>query len=162
LPFLFNDFTKLKGLAQMEMQFIAPTLYESILLVLVVVLSLLMVWLFKQIRSLQQGIKNLEAKYDSRLEETVSSVRNFAHQQNEEQARNLVVTRHIQALQGKFDDLENQLREVKLQDPSLRLYQRAAELVKQGASIEEIMEACDIPRAEAEMLSMVHRPPAGS
>lgn len=146
----------------MEMQFIAPTLYESILLVLVVVLSLLIVWLFKQIRSLQQGIKNLEAKYDSRLEETVSSVRNFAHQQNEEQARNLVVTRHIQALQGKFDDLENQLREVKLQDPSLRLYQRAAELVKQGASIEEIMEACDIPRAEAEMLSMVHRPPAGS
>lgn len=146
----------------MEMQFIAPTLYESILLVLVVVLSLLMVWLFKQIRSLQQGIKSLEAKYDSRLEETVSSVRNFAHQQNEEQARNLVVTRHIQALQGKFDDLENQLREVKLQDPSLRLYQRAAELVKQGASIEEIMEACDIPRAEAEMLSMVHRQPAGS
>ena len=146
----------------MEMQFIAPTLYESILLVLVVVLSLLIVWLFKQIRSLQQGIKNLEAKYDNRLEETVSSVRNFAHQQNEEQARNLVVTRHIQALQGKFDDLENQLREVKLQDPSLRLYQRAAELVKQGASIEEIMEACDIPRAEAEMLSMVHRPPAGS
>ena len=140
----------------MEMQFIAPTLYESILLVLVVVLSLLIVWLFKQIRSLQQGIKNLEAKYDNRLEETVSSVRNFAHQQNEEQARNLVVTRHIQALQGKFDDLENQLREVKLQDPSLRLYQRAAELVKQGASIEEIMEACDIPRAEAEMLSMVH------
>ncbi|HAI71251.1 MAG TPA: DUF2802 domain-containing protein [Alteromonas australica] len=146
----------------MEMQFIAPTLYESILLVLVVVLSLLIVWLFKQIRSLQQGIKSLEAKYDSRLEETVSSVRNFAHQQNEEQARNLVVTRHIQALQGKFDDLENQLREVKLQDPSLRLYQRAAELVKQGASIEEIMEACDIPRAEAEMLSMVHRQPAGS
>ena len=146
----------------MEMQFIAPTLYESILLVLVVVLSLLIVWLFKQIRSLQQGIKSLEAKYDNRLEETVSSVRNFAHQQNEEQARNLVVTRHIQALQGKFDDLENQLREVKLQDPSLRLYQRAAELVKQGASIEEIMEACDIPRAEAEMLSMVHRQPAGS
>ena len=146
----------------MEMQFIAPTLYESILLVLVVVLSLLIVWLFKQIRSLHQGIKNLEAKYDNRLEETVSSVRNFAHQQNEEQARNLVVTRHIQALQGKFDDLENQLREVKLQDPSLRLYQRAAELVKQGASIEEIMEACDIPRAEAEMLSMVHRQPAGS
>ena len=71
----------------MEMQFIAPTLYESILLVLVVVLSLLIVWLFKQIRSLQQGIKNLEAKYDNRLEETVSSVRNFAHQQNEEQAQ---------------------------------------------------------------------------
>ena len=45
---------------------------------------------------------------------------------------------------------------------SRALYQRAAELVKQGASIEEIMEACDIPRAEAEMLSMVHRQPAGS
>jgi hypothetical protein len=29
--------------------------------------------------------------------------------------------------------------------------------VKQGASIDEIIEACDIPRAEAEMLVMVHK-----
>jgi membrane protein required for beta-lactamase induction len=34
---------------------------------------------------------------------------------------------------------------------------RAEDLVKQGASIDEIIEACDIPRAEAEMLVMVHK-----
>ena len=69
----------------------------------------------------------------------------------------MVITRHLQELDEKQTDIENQLRELKLQDPSLRLYQRAADLVKQGASIDEIIEACDIPRAEAEMLVMVHK-----
>jgi hypothetical protein len=86
-----------------------------------------------------------------------AQVKHVTHQQSEAQARSLVVAKHVHALQTKQDDFDNQLREQKLQDPSLRLYQRAADLVKQGASIEEIMDACDIPRAEAEMLMMVHK-----
>ena len=83
--------------------------------------------------------------------------KNANNQQSEAQARSLVITRHLQELDEKQTEIENQLRELKLQDPSLRLYQRAADLVKQGASIDEIIEACDIPRAEAEMLVMVHK-----
>ena len=91
------------------------------------------------------------------LPRTEALAKNANNQQTEAQARTLVITRHLQELDEKQTDIENQLRELKLQDPSLRLYQRAADLVKQGASIDEIIEACDIPRAEAEMLVMVHK-----
>lgn len=88
------------------------------------------------------------------LKETISTLQ---HQQNEDQTRVMVVTRHLSSIEEKHNELETQIRDVKLQDPSMRLYQRAAELVKQGATMEEVMEACDIPRAEAEMLITVHR-----
>ena len=39
----------------------------------------------------------------------------------------------------------------------MRLYTRAAELVKAGADVEEVMQACDLPRAEAELLISMHR-----
>lgn len=88
------------------------------------------------------------------LKEAISTLQ---HQQNEDQTRVMVVTRHLSNIEEKQNDLETQIRDVKLQDPSMRLYQRAAELVKQGATMEEVMQACDIPRAEAEMLITVHR-----
>ena len=79
------------------------------------------------------------------------------NQQSEIQTRSVVISQHLQRIDEKQQDVDNQLRELKFQDPSLKLYQRAADLVKQGATIEEIIETCDIPRAEAEMLVMVHK-----
>lgn len=141
----------------MEMQWVAPTMIELTLIVLVIMLAVWVLTLALKVKSAHQLIQRHQQQHAEKLTAAETTVRNVVHQQNEDQARSLVVTRHIQALQKNLDDIENQIRELKLQDPSLRLYQRAAELVKQGASIEEVMEACDIPRAEAEMLSMVHR-----
>lgn len=143
----------------MEMQWVAPTTIELALIVVVIILAALIGVIFVKIRTVYQLLHTHEQQHAQKIAAAEAAVRNFAHQQNEDQARSLVVTRHIQSLQQKLDEFESQIRELKLQDPSLRLYQRAAELVKQGASIEEVMEACDIPRAEAEMLSMVHRQP---
>ena len=108
----------------------------------------------KQLRSALSESEHANAEAIARTE---ALAKNANNQQTEAQARTLVITRHLQELDEKQTDIENQLRELKLQDPSLRLYQRAADLVKQGASIDEIIEACDIPRAEAEMLVMVHK-----
>ncbi len=85
-----------------------------------------------------------------------ADLKQVVNQQHEDQARTVVVTRHIQSLQEQHTQLENQLRDVKLQDPSMRLYQRAADMARQGASLEEIMQACDIPPAEAELLISMH------
>lgn len=63
----------------------------------------------------------------------------------------------MHSLSEQCTQMENQLREVKTQDPSMRLYSRAAELVKSGADVNEIMQACDLPRAEAELLISMHR-----
>jgi len=43
------------------------------------------------------------------------------------------------------------------QQPEDKLYTRAQKLVELGADVAEIMQECDIPKAEAEMLLAVHR-----
>lgn len=51
---------------------------------------------------------------------------------------------------------ENQLNIV-AQAPENRLYTRAAKMVALGASIEELMSECELPRAEAELLLNLHK-----
>ena len=141
----------------MEWQLAAPTLIELILCVFIVVLAVAVSILYLHIKHLRAALSESGHNSASAIARTEALAKNANNQQTEAQARTLVITRHLQELDEKQTDIENQLREIKLQDPSLRLYQRAADLVKQGASIDEIIEACDIPRAEAEMLVMVHK-----
>jgi len=140
----------------MDWQLAAPTLLELILCILVVILIAAMGVLYSHIKQLRSALSESEHANAEAIARTEALAKNANNQQTEAQARTLVITRHLQELDEKQTD-KNQLRELKLQDPSLRLYQRAADLVKQGASIDEIIEACDIPRAEAEMLVMVHK-----
>ncbi|WP_334018888.1 DUF2802 domain-containing protein [Alteromonas sp. S015] len=141
----------------MEWQLAAPTLNELILCVFIVILAVAVSILHLHIKHLRAALSESEHNSASAIARTEALAKNANNQQTEAQARTLVITRHLQELDEKQNDIEIQLREIKLQDPSLRLYQRAAELVKQGASIDEIIDACDIPRAEAEMLMMVHK-----
>lgn len=141
----------------MEWQLAAPTLIELILCGFIVVLAVTVSILYSHVKQLRTALSDSEQNSASAIARAEALAKDANNQQTEAQARTLVITRHIQELDEKQTDIENQLRELKLQDPSLRLYQRAADLVKQGASIDEIIEACDIPRAEAEMLVMVHK-----
>ncbi|CAB9493075.1 DUF2802 domain-containing protein [Alteromonas macleodii] len=141
----------------MEWQLAAPTLIELILCGFIIVLAVTVSILYSHIKQLRTALSDSEQNSASAIARIEALANNANNQQTEAQARTLVITRHLQELDEKQTDIENQLRELKMQDPSLRLYQRAADLVKQGASVEEIIEACDIPRAEAEMLMMVHK-----
>ena len=141
----------------MDWQLAAPTLLELVLILLVVVLAVTVGVLYSHIRKLRTSIETSQAEHIEALARVEALANNANNQQAEAQARTIVITRHLKELDEKQISIENELRELRLQDPSLRLYQRAAELVKQGASIDEIIEACDIPRAEAEMLVMVHK-----
>lgn len=141
----------------MDWQLVAPTAIDLILIVIIGILVLMVGFLTVKQNRLRTDLDDLAASHSAELSRIEALANSANNQQSEAQARSLVITRHLQSLDEKQTELENQLREQKLQDPSLRLYQRAAELVKQGASIDEIIEACDIPRAEAEMLMMVHR-----
>lgn len=141
----------------MDWQLVAPTAIDLILIVIIGILVLMVGLLTVKHNRLRADLDNLATSHSAELSRIEALANSANNQQSEAQARSLVITRHLQSLDEKQTELENQLREQKLQDPSLRLYQRAAELVKQGASIDEIIEACDIPRAEAEMLMMVHR-----
>lgn len=141
----------------MDIQLLLPWVSVLVPVVLITIMGLWVLKLSKQVKQLKQQVADLVATSAEHISATVAKVTDFGHQQTESQARGLVVTRHLQTLQSELESLESQVRELKLQDPSVRPYQRAAELVKQGATLSEVMEACDIPQAEAEMLMMVHQ-----
>ena len=64
----------------------------------------------------------------------------------------------------KFLQLESELRKTQenqqnmvAQAPGNRLYTRGAKMVELGATIEELMSECELPRAEAELLLNLHK-----
>jgi len=48
-----------------------------------------------------------------------------------------------------LDDKQQQLAD---QDPQSRFYNKGAKLIAAGATLDEVMRECDLPRAEAELL----------
>ena len=113
--------------------------------------------LARKVRHLSTALSSQEAASSALQQQVSLRLKEVENQQAEAQTRAVVVGKHMQQLDGEIKQIENQLREVKNLDPSARLYQQAAEMVRQGATIEEVMQACDLPRAEAEMLISMHR-----
>jgi uncharacterized protein YlxW (UPF0749 family) len=58
----------------------------------------------------------------------------------------------IKTLKLEVDKLMAQIEEISQQDPAAKMYSKAHSLVASGASVDEIMDACDLPKAEVEVL----------
>jgi hypothetical protein len=141
----------------MDLQLAALSLVDCIVGLMSILLVIAVLSLYTKLRKTTELLDDLTVRVSTELSNMAEQVNDANNQQTEIQARSVVISKHLQRIDEKYQEMENQLRELKFQDPSLKLYQRAADLVKQGATIEEIIETCDIPRAEAEMLVMVHK-----
>ena len=62
-----------------------------------------------------------------------------------------------QALHQQQQQFASTIKQLEQQEPEVKLYQRAAKLVEQGASVDDLMQACDLPRAEAELMLAMHQ-----
>ena len=62
----------------------------------------------------------------------------------------------IRELRDEVRNLGQKQEQMEVNDPEARLYNRALKMLQQGAGLEEIMEACELPRAEAELLMRIH------
>ena len=76
----------------------------------------------------------------------------------EGQARSMAVARSVTSLENDIATLAKQIKTVSEQDPDSRLYQRAAEMLQAGASMDEVMHSCDLPAAEVQLLMNIHKP----
>ena len=63
--------------------------------------------------------------------------------------------RKISQVVAELTSSENQLREIPTDATSAKTYQQASLLLARGASIEEVVESCEISPAEAELLAIV-------
>lgn len=70
----------------------------------------------------------------------------------------LGVGNRVQHVEGKLAQaLERQDELAKVNnDPQSKLYGHAMKMIELGASIDEIIKECDLPRAEAELLVSLH------
>ncbi|GIU38675.1 DUF2802 domain-containing protein [Shewanella schlegeliana] len=66
------------------------------------------------------------------------------------------VGRRMLELENKLSKQDAKLEESSQQDPQARLYSRAMKMVALGAGVEELIEECELPKAEAELLIRLH------
>lgn len=107
----------------------------------------------EQIKNLSQSIHPLQAEIrqlENLLHEFKTGSLGVGDRVKKLESKMASFNDNVDALKEKHTELENA-------DPSSRLYSKAAKLVAAGATIEEVMEECDLPRAEAELLMNLHR-----
>ena len=66
------------------------------------------------------------------------------------------VGRRMLELEDRTSKQDARLDEVNQQDPQAKLYSRAMKMVDLGASIDELIQECELPKAEAELIIRLH------
>uniref|UniRef100_A0A486XVK2 ATPase involved in DNA repair n=1 Tax=Rheinheimera sp. BAL341 TaxID=1708203 RepID=A0A486XVK2_9GAMM len=130
------------------------------LLSLCIVCSVAYFWLSRQQRNCQHKLQQLEQQLDYQaqqlqqsrheLEELRAGVIGVGQRVLQMDNRQLQLAEHVQALNDKQQALE-------LTDPDAKIYSRAMKMVQLGAGLDEIMQECELPRAEAELLFNLHQ-----
>ncbi|MER2492129.1 DUF2802 domain-containing protein [Catenovulum sediminis] len=114
-----------------------------------VLANALVLWVWLSSKKNQQV---LQTNVDEKLSHLERENKILRHEINEVNASSISMGKNIRQLAQYFAELENRFSELELVDPESKLYSRAAKLAEKGASIEEIIEECEIPRAEAELV----------
>lgn len=102
----------------------------------------------------------LEAKFQA-MELLAKNARqqheSLSKQFNELRAGSIGMSQKLAQLSQRFDELVDKQNEMEMQDPDGRLYSRASKMVELGADLRELMEECDLPKAEAELLLNIRK-----
>lgn len=156
------------------METINLTVYSYIVLGLIGVVVLLACWVVYLQLSLQQIRKTLFSISDNfnEIDSVINTVKGFSKrwdyvtkalsdlqiaQEHSSVRDSAVAPEQFEHVLAKIEELERKLEEVQMMDPESKMYNRAVKMVKAGSSIEEVMEECELPRSEAQLLFSIHR-----
>jgi cell division protein FtsL len=76
---------------------------------------------------------------------------------NELRSGTIGMGRKVVELEKKMAKQSDMLDEASQQDPQAKLYSRAVKMVALGAGIDELVQECELPKAEAELLLRLHK-----
>ncbi|EMQ2877690.1 DUF2802 domain-containing protein [Vibrio navarrensis] len=123
--------------------------------VLVVLLLLLMQWRTKSVLQKQQDQQRLQLR----------SVEKELQKANKQllEVRSVVVGlgQRVTEQQDIIQHLNERIVELEQADTDGRLYTRASKMVQLGADINELIEECELPKAEAELMLSLQKKIAG-
>lgn len=141
-------------------------LSDIVLLIFCVALLLYVLRLQRRLAAVSKILESLQEqclkseKANSQLQEQLHEVRTVAFGVGEKvkQLSNQIHTLNNQ--QAEMANAQSEMvsaqNERAYSDPESRLYTKAAKLVASGATVDEIMFECELPRAEAELLVNLH------
>lgn len=110
----------------------------------------------KQVRLEQQQITSeLNTAFDviKKLEQSTKSTR-VAHDALQLRLQECVDMLAVNS--EKIQSIQAHTQEIDQRDPQIKLYAKASTLLAEGANIDDIMAACDLDRAEVELLKNLH------
>lgn len=105
---------------------------------------------------IKKQAKKIQA-LESLLKSAITSNDLFKQQFVELHSGNIGMGKKIQQLENQIRKTQENQQNMVAQAPENRLYTRGAKMVELGATIEELMSECELPRAEAELLLNLHR-----
>lgn len=106
-------------------------------------------------RTLQQSRSELkQLKQFAALQQT--QLKDLSHELQTMTSAAYGVGKRINQLSAQIRELDDRQEEFDLKEQGAQSMQQAIALVHKGASIEELMETCEMSRGEAELLMMVH------
>jgi septal ring factor EnvC (AmiA/AmiB activator) len=76
---------------------------------------------------------------------------------NELRSGTIGMGRKVTEIEKKLTKQSDLIDEASQQDPQAKLYSRAVKMIALGAGIEELMQECELPKAEVELLLRLHK-----
>ena len=131
-------------------------MYYSALAVICAVI-VIGIWL---VMNLSSRVKALSARSDEQqklIVELRGELHNVQDALHELRTGSLGVGQKVRELVSQLQETQALQDELKGAEPESKLYRTATKLAQQGATVEEIMQECELPRAEAELLVQLHQ-----
>ncbi|MGF1688913.1 DUF2802 domain-containing protein [Photobacterium japonica] len=103
-------------------------------------------------RVARQALENKFAATEVVLKNARQQQESLSKQLTELRAGTLGMGQTLADMAQQLEALADRQGELAMQDPDGRLYSRASKMVELGADVNELMQECDLPKAEAELL----------
>ncbi|WP_284243469.1 DUF2802 domain-containing protein [Thalassotalea insulae] len=110
-----------------------------------------------QLSSIEFVVNDVKERFHSHDDVYASKQQELQSWQLEHQQVSQQLEHRIKVIQEKLQAYQEQLTQLQQQQPQDRLYTRAQKMVALGADIEEIVQECGLPVAEAEILIAMHK-----
>ncbi|WP_088331515.1 DUF2802 domain-containing protein [Lacimicrobium sp. SS2-24] len=128
------------------------TLIEALLFGFLIVLAAGVVRLFRQQQTQQGNV----VQCTEQLSELNRQLTLLTESMHELRSGSIGVGKKVKGLEAQLRQLQEKQQQLEEMEPESKLYSGAVKLLQQGASVEEVMQECELPRAEAELLFSLH------
>lgn len=102
-------------------------------------------------------VKSQLSEANSVIRLTLEKLEQLDDELHEIRSGNQALGKKVKELIVTINGLDDKQQQLADQDPQSRFYNKGAKLIAAGATLDEVMRECDLPRAEAELLFNLHQ-----